>query len=140
MPLSFYCSASFSKTYGRKRLVLAGHQKPVLEQAGSSRQGALRCPPCQFRKIIAFREMRKNHVGRLTVVTAREEVGCRLIRKVPNPGKNPLLDGPGIGSVAQHCQIVVRLQKQQIQPPELRLDIRGYVAKISHKGHAYALG
>ena len=48
--------------------MLRRQQQPVRQQVRPVLQRALGRHPRQFRKIIAFRQMRQNHVSRLPVV------------------------------------------------------------------------
>ena len=68
MPVSYHCNRHNLKVYRRKRIVLAGQQQLLRKQAFPQVQGVFGCYPRQIRMIIAFREMRQNHAGRMTVV------------------------------------------------------------------------
>jgi len=60
-------------------------QQSVSQQAGAAIQSALGGNPCQFRKVITFREMTKNHIRSLTVVLLFQEFRCRFIGKMTYP-------------------------------------------------------
>ena len=72
--------------------MLRCQQQAVGQQAGPAVQRALCRHPRQIGKIIAFREMRQDHIGRLAVVAVLQELGRGLVREVPHPRKHPLLD------------------------------------------------
>ena len=90
-----------------KGLVLAGEIQPVGEEACAAVESALGCDSSEFRKIIAFREMRKDDVGCLAVVFILEELGGGLVGEMPNSGKHSLLYRPGVGAVAEHFEVMV---------------------------------
>ena len=56
------------KIDSRKWFMLGGQQQTVGQQAGAAAEGAFGRDPGQFRKIIAFRQMREDDVGGLAVV------------------------------------------------------------------------
>ena len=70
--------------------MLLSKQQSIRQKTGMAVQRTLGCYPCQFRKIIAFREMRQNHIRCLTVIPILEKIRRRLVRKVTNARKYPL--------------------------------------------------
>src|ERR1700677_3023906 len=61
--LSYHCNRIDLKINRFEGLVLLRKQQFVGQKAGTAVQRALGCDPCQFGKIIAFREMRQNPVA-----------------------------------------------------------------------------
>jgi len=59
--------------------VLLCQQQQIGQQTGPAVERALGGNPRQFGKIIAFREMCQNHVGRLTVVAVLKKAGRGFI-------------------------------------------------------------
>src|ERR1035437_2223092 len=102
MPVSYHFNLHYLKVNRRKRFMLRGQQEPVGQEAGPAVQGALGRDPRQLWKIIAFRQMRQNHVGGLTVVAVLEEPRRGLVGQVSYARKHSLLHRPGVGAVAQH--------------------------------------
>ena len=92
--------------------MLASEQEPVGEEAGSAIQGALGGNPSQFRQIVTFREVGEDHIGSLAVVVLLKKRRRCIVRQMSYAGEDALLDRPGVRAVAEHFQIVVRLQQQ----------------------------
>ena len=55
-------------------------------------------------------------------------------------GEYPLFDRPGVRTVAQHLQIVVGLEQEQVDSLKLGFDVGRDVAQVGGKGHADAFG
>ena len=119
--------------------MLGGQQQAIGEQAGAALQGALGRNPGKLRKIIAFREMRQNYISGLAVVGGGKELGGGLVGEVADTGKHALFHRPGVRAVAQHLQIVVRFEQQQVDALELGLDVGRNVAQVGSKGHPHSL-
>ena len=118
--------------------MLGSQQQPVGQQAGMAVQRPLRCDAGQLRKIIALRQMCKNHVCCLAVVLIFKE-GCRcLVGEVAHPREHSLLYRPRIGPVAQHLQVMIRLQQQQVHTFELSLYVGRNIAQVGGKGYPHA--
>src|ERR1700677_1690130 len=88
--LSYHCNRIELKINRFEGLVLLRKQQFVGQKAGTAVQRALGCDPCQFGKIIAFREMRQNHVGSLAVIPILERPPLRVVRQVTNARKYPV--------------------------------------------------
>jgi len=140
MPDSYDCNVIYLKVNRFEGLILLGEQQFIGQKAGAAIEGALGCHSRQFGKIIAFREMREDDVSRLAVVGVFQEIGRRFIGEVTNARKYPLLDRPWIRAIAEHFEVVIRLEQQQIEAFELGFDIGRNVAEIGGHGHAYAGG
>ena len=50
---------------------------------------------------------------------------------MPHPRHHSLLDGPGIWTIAQHFQVVVRFEHQYIASAQRQFRIRRHVAEVS---------
>jgi len=87
-----YCNRCYLKVYRRKRFILVSEEQFVGEQAGVAVEGAFGCDPGKFWKVIAFREMREDHVGGLAVVGVFEEIRSGLIGEVTYARKYSLFD------------------------------------------------
>ena len=59
---------------------------------------------------------------------------------MPHSRQDPLFDRPGVGAVAQHLEIVIRFQQQQIQGAELLPYVRRDVAEVGGKAQTDPLG
>ena len=120
--------------------MLLCQQQPVAQQAGSPVEGALGRNAGQLRKIIAFREMPEDDVGCLAVVLGFEVGGCGLVGEVSDAGKDALLDGPGVGAVAEHLQVMIGFEQEQVNLFQLGFDVGRDVAEVGCDSHAHALG
>ncbi len=119
--------------------MLRCEQQPICQETGTPVQRALGRDAGKLRKVIAFREMPENDISGLAVILSFK-VGSRgLIGKVPHPGKHPLLDGPWVGTVAKHFQVVVGLKQQKINALKLGFYVGRDVTEVGGDGHAYTL-
>ena len=84
--------------------MLRCEEQPVGQETGTPVEGALGGDAGKLGKVIAFREMPEDDIGGLAVILGFEVGGGRFIGEVSNAGKNPLLDGPGVGTVAEHLR------------------------------------
>ena len=69
-----------------------------------------------------------------------ESLGGLPVRQVAVPAGHPLLQAPGIGTVAQHVEIVVGLQHQDVQVPQPPPGETGAAADVGHQPQAPAAG
>jgi len=138
MPVYHYCNRSYLKVYRVKRFTLVGEEELVGEQAGVAVEGALGGDAGKFGKIIAFREMGEDNVGGLAVVGVFEEVGRGLVGEVTDARKYPLFHGPGVGAVAEHFEVVVGFEEEEVEGFELGFDVGGDVAEVGGDGEAEA--
>src|SRR5207247_10407898 len=74
--------------------------------------------------------MRQNNVCCSSIIIAREEIRESFIRKVPHPAHNALLDGPGIRPAAQHFEIMIGLDYQQIAAAQVIANVRWEVPEV----------
>src|SRR2546425_13067528 len=68
--------------------------------------------------------MRQNNVCCSSIIIAGEEIRESFIGKVPHPAHNALLDGPGIRPAAQHFEIMIGLDYQQIAAAQVIANVR----------------
>src|SRR5207237_8794275 len=74
--------------------------------------------------------MRQNNVCCSSIIIAGEEIRESFIGKVPHPAHNALLDGPGIRPAAQHFEIMIGLDYQQIAAAQVIANVRWEVPEI----------
>ena len=70
------------------------------------------------------------------VVVAEEEVGEGVVREVADAAHDALLDGPRVGAVAEHFEVVVGFEEQDVDALERGLDVGWDVAEVGGDGHA----
>ncbi len=120
--------------------MLTGKEQSVGEQAGFAGQCPFGGDSCELRMIVAFGEMGKDEIGRGAVVNLFEKAGGGIVGEMADAGENALLDGPGIWAVAEHFEIVIRLQHDEIAAAKLGLHIGGHVAEVGGDGETCAFG
>ena len=120
--------------------MLRGEEQLIGQKTGVSLESALSRYPRQFRKIIAFREMAEDDESGPAVVLVLKELCRGVIGEVADAGKHSLFNRPGIGSVAQHLEIVVGFEQEEIESLELGLDVGWDVAEVGGDPQAHALG
>ena len=59
--------------------MLLSEQQPICQQTCAAGQRALGRHPRKLRKIVAFRQMRQNDVGSLSIVFILKVSGCGLV-------------------------------------------------------------
>src|SRR5438552_19115869 len=74
--------------------------------------------------------MRQNNVCCSSIIIAGEETCESFIRKVPHPAHNSLLDRPGIRAAAQHIEIMIGLDNQQIAAAQVIANVKWEVPEI----------
>ena len=84
--------------------------------------------------------MAKDDPGCAAVVAGFEEVGGGVVGEMADAGEDTLLDLPGIGAVAEHFEIVIGFDHEEIEVLELGFDVGWDVAEICGEGHADAFG
>ena len=90
MPVYHYCNLIDLKINRRKWFILVSEEEFVGQEAGVAVEGAFSGDPGELGKIIAFREMREDHVSGLAVVGIFKEIGSGLVGEVTNARKYPL--------------------------------------------------
>ena len=94
----------------------------------------------EFGGVVGLGEVAEDDPGGGAVVVVLEELRRGVVGEVAYAGEDALLDGPGVGAVAEHLEVVIGLEEEDIDPLEGGLDVGGHVAEIGGKGHADALG
>ena len=89
-------------------------QQSIGEQAGSAVERAFGADPGKLREIIAFRQVPQHNVSCLAIVLGFEISGACLVGKVADAREDALLDGPGVGTIAEHLKIVIGLQIEKV--------------------------
>src|SRR5437879_6350612 len=74
--------------------------------------------------------MRENTVCCSSIIIACRGIRNTFIRKVPPPAHNALLDGPGIRPAAQHFEIMIGLDYQQIAAAQVIANVRWEVPEV----------
>ncbi len=73
----------------------------------------------QFGVIIVFADMPQNQGGDPAIETVLNEVGGHFIREMSSPAHYALLYGPRIRADAQHLQIVIGLEHNQVRSAQV---------------------
>ena len=90
----------------------------------------------EFRNIVGFRQVAEDDAVGGSVVVVGEELGGGVVGEVADAGENTLLNRPGVGTVAQHLEVVVGFDEQNIDLAESGLDVGRQVAEVGGDGHA----
>jgi hypothetical protein len=106
------------------------------------------CPPAQravckvaykFWMVVVLTDVAEQQGGHARIKVVLDKLCRYFIREVTAPAHDSLLHGPGIRSYAQHLEIVVRLEKDEICPPKVNAQRIGDVAKVCRDSNLYAL-
>ena len=84
--------------------------------------------------------MAEDDVGGAAVVVAGEEFGGGVVGEMADAGEDALLDRPGVGAVAEHLEVVVGFEQEDVDALEGGLDVGRHVAEVGGDGHADGFG
>ncbi len=90
--------------------------------------------------VVLLGQVAENDAVGASVVVAGEVFGGRVIGQVADPGQDALLDGPRVGAILEHLEVVVGFEQEDVGAAEGGLDVGGHVAEISGNGHTDAFG
>ena len=134
-----YCDES--KAYGLEReRIWSGEQDAVAEQSHAVADGLLGGEPGEFGGVVGLGEVAEDDVGGAAVVVVGEELGGGVVGEVADAGEDALLDRPGVGAVAEHLEVVVGFEQEDVDALEGGLDVGRHVAEVGGDGHADGLG
>ena len=81
----------------------------------------------QFGMIVVFADVPQDQGGEPAIETILDEIGGHFIREMPAPAHHALLDGPRIRADAQHLQIVIGLEHNQVRSAQVNSQRVRYV-------------
>ena len=84
--------------------------------------------------------MAEDDVGGGAVVVLGKELGGGVVGEMAYAGEDTLLDGPGVRAVAEHLEVVVGLEQEDVDGFEGGLDVGRDVAEVGGDRHADGLG
>ena len=117
-----------------------GEQDAVAEQRWGVRLGLLGGEAGELGDVVGLGEVAEDDVGGAAVVVLGEELGGGVVGEMADAGEDTLLDGPGVGAVAEHLEIVVGFEQEDVDGFEGGLDVGRDVAEVGGDGHADGLG
>ena len=74
------------------------------------------------------------------VILLLQKFGRCVVGKMADAGENALFDGPGVGAVTEHVEVVVGFDLEEIAAAEGLLDVGRHVAEVGGDGDADAFG
>jgi len=102
--------------------MLLGHQQ--LRPRAAPIEYGLHRRDGESRRVVRFREMTKDDPGQTIRKQSLDSGGRILVAEVPPLRRDSLLQAPRVWSRAQHVEIVIRLERQNVEilevPPRLR--------------------
>ena len=119
---------------------LVGQQDAVAKQRRLVAKSLFGSEPGQLGSVIGLREVAENNPRGAAVVVLLEKLGGGVVGEMANAGEHALLDRPGIRAVAEHLEVVVGFQQQNVDALEGSLDVGRHVAQVGSQRHADALG
>ena len=125
---------------GLKGGCLVGEENAVAEEGGVAGQGLFGGEAGEFGRVVGFGEVTEDDGVSSAVVVVLEEFGGGGVREVAYAGEDALLDGPGVRAVAEHFEIVIGLEEEDVDALEGGFDVGGHVAQVGGDGHADAFG
>ena len=125
---------------GGERGGLLGEQDAVTQQSHTAADGLFGGEQGQFGGVVLLGEVAEDDPGGAAVVVAGEEFGGGVVGEVADAGEDALLDRPGVGAVAEHLEVVVGFEQQDVDALEGGLDVGGHVAEVGGDGHADGFG
>ena len=118
--------------------MLRGEQQPVGQEACAAVEGSFGRNAGKLGKIVALREMSQDDICGLAVILGFEVSSAGLVGEVPNAGKHALLNGPRVRPVAEHFEVVIGFDVEEVDGLELCLHVGRDVAEVGSEGHANA--
>src|SRR5579862_6784063 len=83
--------------------------------------------------------MRQHYKRCTSIIVVAEKFRERFVRQVTYAAHYTLLNYPGIGSAAQHFQIVIRFQDQRVTAADVLAHARRHVTQIGDDRYFHSL-